>query len=69
MNTQNLMDWMAGGWKKELGPQDKLAEMFEQGEEEYERTHSVCCDGLLLPGSICGICKDCTVSQKEYDEK
>lgn len=46
--------------------EDKGIQMAEQGEDEYAKTHSNCCDSRMLNG-ICLSCKEHTISQKDSD--
>ncbi len=43
---------------------DKLQEMLDDGVDEYERTHSICCDAKIMMG-ICMECKEHTGSQAQ----
>ena len=47
---------------------DKATEMFEQGEDDYKKTHSNCCDDLITAVGVCVNCGDHAVSQYEAGE-
>lgn len=51
--------------EKERLEKDKGLEISEVGEDYYAKTHSNCCDSLILNG-ICMSCKEHTVSQAEH---
>lgn len=46
---------------------EKNIAIDEQGINEYEKTHSNCCDAQMING-FCLSCKEHTVSQKEVGE-
>lgn len=56
------------GLEKVKKETDKSQEMMEHGVDEYEKTHSVCCDYPLING-MCTSCKEGSGSQYEWDKE
>lgn len=53
------------GLRDEKMGKDKVVEVAEEGEDEYAKTHSVCCDDLIDERKICKGCGNHSTSQRE----